>query len=118
MNLPTIRLSKSCYYDVDVFELGEFIAKVYGVQHPRHMWKWYLGKRPPRVELVQMEEWNNDEQHSFTLKKEKIGTYDREELDAFMRNPHDVTFTLGTILTDMCNNGYLPEGRLLINVYW
>ena len=118
MNLPTIQLSEECYYRVDAFELGEFIAKVYGVQHPRSMWEWYLGKRPPRVEIVAMEEWGNDEQHTFTLKREKLDKYDKEELDEFMEKPHEVVYTLATILQDMCNNGYLPEGRLLVDIYW
>ena len=118
MKLPEIHLSENCYYEVDSFELGEFIAKVYGVQHPRRMWEWDLGRKPPRVDLHIMEEWKNDSKHSFQLDRGKLAEDEKWYLDEFMKDPHGVNYAARSILLDMCNNGYLPEGELLIHVSW
>jgi hypothetical protein len=85
----------------DYWDLEQLIQEVYGKEY----------------EIVPMEEWNNDEQHSYSLKKEKLQDWEKAKLDAFLKGDCR-NGSLRGILRDLCNKGELEEGDYLINVSW
>ena len=91
---------------VEYHDLEEHIRQVYGLEDPKE-----------RFSVIAMEEWRNDSQHSFCMKKEPLDTYDQKALDRWKAAPLEFPrLSLRVILQDMVNNGYLGEGNYLITV--
>lgn len=91
---------------IEHHELEKYIQEVYGFEDPK-------------FSIVAMEEWNNDSDHLFHMKKEPLDPYDQKGLDRWKAYPLDHhPYRLRVILQDMVNNGHLEEGNYLISVCW
>jgi hypothetical protein len=82
--------------EVSYKDLEKFIEKVYG----------------KRYNVVGGEQWNNDSNYSFIVKKRDINQWDQKKLDTFE------DYSLDTILTDLANKKLIKTGNYLIRVYW
>jgi len=103
-----MKTEKKTVHVVEYQELEEWIRQVYEFEDPKHMFS-----------VVAMEEWNNDSEHLFPLRKEPLDKWQQKELDDWKSEPLGYhSYKLHTILQDMTNNGRLEEGNLLVSVYW
>lgn len=103
MKFETITVNKVAYG-----ELEAHIHRVYGIDVNQFGFS-----------AVSMEEWQNNGDHRYKVKKEPLNEWKQEALDKWMANPHgDHKFILHIILQDMANNGHVPEGTLLVGVFW
>ena len=112
------KFGENCYKYIECHDLERFIVKVYGVFEFSPAWK--RGSKLPytNFSIVAMEEWGNYQEHSFTVKRERLDKWDREGLREFMESPCNKSYMLHILLTDMCNNGYIEPGEYLVSVYW
>lgn len=59
----------------------------------------------------------NDSTYSFDVEKEELDESDMETIKEFKEGKY-VPFITQTIMTDLCNNGKIPEAEYIINVCW
>ncbi len=93
---------------VECHELELHIRLFYAFEDPKGMFS-----------IVAMEEWTNDSDHLYDLKKRPLDEWEQKDLDKWKGDPLGFhPYTLRPILQDMMNNGHLEEGKLLIRVCW
>lgn len=97
----TLRKTIETVMRVEYNDLEKLISETYGIDY----------------EIVPMEEWNNDSEHSYSIKKEELSKYDQAYLQDF-KNGKPRHFILPSIMTDLCNRDIIPEGNYLIGVCW
>lgn len=103
MKLETTTVNKIGYK-----ELESYIRQVYSFEDPKGMFS-----------IVAMEEWRNDSDHLFHMKKEPLDDWEQKDLRSWKADPLGFhLYKLHVILQDMVNNARLEEGNLLIGVYW
>lgn len=101
MTNPTLKCKKETRIVVNECELDEFIEEVYGVNY----------------EPTAREEWSNDTEHCFILKKKLLDDYDTKKIRALESGkPED--YSLRVIMTDLCNKNLIEEGTYTISVSW
>lgn len=68
-------------------------------------------------ESVAENEWSNDSQYSFNIKKEELDAYYNRSLEAAKIGKwRDVS--LRPILIHLCNEGLIPECEFVVKVCW
>ena len=103
MKLETMTVNR-----VDYKELESHIRQVYSFEDPRGMFS-----------IVLMEEWTNDSDHLFHVRKEPLDKWEQEEFNTWKADPLGFhQYRLHVILQDMANNGHISKGDLLIGVCW
>jgi len=105
---------EDCVKFVEYHDLEDLIKKVYGIYEtrPLHPSGYF------NFNLPWLEQWDNDEMHEFSIKRERLDKWDLELLDAFMKDPYSTSNILWVLLADMCNHGHIEEGKYIINVSW
>lgn len=84
----------------------------------------YFGFEDYSFECVASEEWNNDSEHSFSIKKTDFEKNIREEYyrkvwDIFIESKgHKYQYMVNAILEKLCFDGAIKEGNYLITVFW
>lgn len=68
-------------------------------------------------DLVAREEWNNDEEHSFTVDT-RLDEYDTKKLASYIAGEWTKWGTTGVLLNALCLKGVIPSGEYLIDVSW
>ena len=80
----------------------------------------FTGKTPPHEsefephDIVCLNEWNNDEQHSFDVAKEPADP----ETIADAKQCVWPAYNTGELLNQMCCDGVIPECELIVNICW
>lgn len=97
-----LKVTTKTVHEVEYSELDRFASEVYG----------------RNVEIVPAEEWSNYESHSFDIKKKPFDEYDAERMLNFMEAGKQTFGITRLLLTDMVNNGLIPEGEYLVGIYW
>ena len=100
--MPELKKTEVKHYKVDYGDWDDFVQEVYGNS---------------RYEIVADEEANNDSCLEFTIKKEELHKYDADKLAKF-KNGEYVSYMTRTLMTDLCNQGLIPEGKYLIKISW
>ena len=74
-------------------------------------------------EVVSDQEWNNDENHTFSITEEEYTESDREEVQEFI--VADLSFSSpcvfvspAALLSELAARGIIPWGNYLIEVCW
>lgn len=114
LGLKRAYIREECVNRIDCFDVEKLIEQVYGIYttSPLHPYGYF------RFSIVAMEEWGNDESHTYIVQREPLDTWDKGLLERFMDNPYGSAYCLSIILTDLCNNGYIEPGEYLIDVSW
>lgn len=68
-------------------------------------------------DLIAREEWNNDEEHSFTADGQ-LDQYDTEKLEKYIAGEWTQWGTTGVLLNALYLKGALPAGEYLIDISW
>lgn len=97
LNCETVTLHKLDYSDFE-----QFVQEVYGRS----------------VEIVPAEEWGNDEDHTFKVKKAVMRKWDAERMLSFQENGDYGLGITRVLFQDMVNNDLIEEGEYLIQVSW
>ncbi len=95
-------MEKVCYTRIDYNELEDIICQFYDLK---------------MFSVVATEEWSNDEEHSYDVKKENLNNYQNKNIRE-LRHGENPMYCLNSILTDLANNDVLEEGKYLIDVSW
>ena len=114
--IPPLETSYECVHIVEYGDLDKLIKRVYGIFETPVLTNSSLGYRS--FSIVSMEEWQNDQSHEFTVKREPLDRWRREELREFMEDPFRASYKTWVLLNDLCNNGYIEPGTYIIRVYW
>lgn len=96
--------NKVSYYDVDYMDFEKYVCKIFNLDD----WSF-----------IADEECSNDSVHDFYIEKEDdfgIETSEREKFKQFLENK-GIRHTYN-ILTFLCNQDIIPEGKYLIHVSW
>lgn len=88
-------------HTVDSYDLDAFISEHYERE----------------FEFVADQESGNDQGHAFNVKKDDLESWHTKDLATFREGGHP-TFVAGTLLQDLCNRGFIPEGDYLVKVSW
>jgi hypothetical protein len=98
----TLNTKRVSYIEVDWYDLGEFIRKVYGIDH---------------YDPASLEEWNNDSSYTFRVEKSELSRYETSKLQDFKSN-RETSHSLRILLKDLCNQGLIEPGHYIIHVCW
>ncbi len=90
------------FTEIDYHELDALINKFYGITS---------------YNCVAVEEWNNDEDHSFSFEKESLDEYQEKEIEEIKASKLPM-YSVSTVMQDLVNNDILPEGNYLISICW
>jgi len=63
------------------------------------------------------EEVGNDSALTFSVKSEPLDKWQQESMEEF-KTKGDYSYSTSTILQDLANNNYLPEGDYVIEICW
>lgn len=71
----------------------------------------------PKYNFVADMEGRNGEAQTFSIKKEPIGIYEYQRLEEFIQTKK-YRYLAPTLLQDLVNIDYLPEGDYVIEIFW
>lgn len=81
----------------------------------------FTGKPPPYYyddfephDIVCLNEWGNDEQHSFDIKSELADA----DIIADAKQCNWPEYNTGELLNQMCHDGIIPECELIVTICW
>lgn len=77
----------------------------------------YFNSKERKYECVAYEEWGNSESHDFELKKEKLDAHDKKLIEKAKQGKFE-HFSTRVYLQHLVNEGILPEGEYLIEIFW
>lgn len=119
MNLESLKikaleaLKVKVVYEIDYNDLDEIINEYFiDLTIP-----WKKGDSERAYEIVAYEYWGNGESHSETLEKKPLTPYEQGFVDDAKLGKWR-HYSTGTYLQELVNADILPEGELIINIFW
>ena len=98
--------------EIDYDDLDKIITEHFTGKTPSYAYPHEEGFEPH--DIVCLNEWGNDEQHSFDVEK-KPG--DAEDIENAKKCKWP-TWGTGELLNQMCYDGIIPECELIVSVCW
>lgn len=98
-----LRVEEQTVFVCDYFEMERFIKEHYP-------------NLPKTWNLLAQQEWPNDSYHHYHIVKEKLESYDQDDLEEFKKSGEGAG--LHVILTDLCNRNELNPGIYVVHVCW
>ena len=75
-------------------------------------------KLPRPYEVLAYEELHNDSSKTWAFKKKPLDEWAEADIRALKETGKVKHWRTATIMQDMVNNGVLPEGNFLVEVFW
>jgi len=94
-------VKKVLYCAMEYGEFEDLVKKEYGQDY----------------EFVPDIECGNDSDHSYSIEKEELDSWDAKSIEEF-KSTGKYSFMARRLLQDLVNNDKLPEGDFLITVSW
>ena len=98
--------------EIDYNDLDQIITEHFTGKSPPYAYPYKKGFRPH--DIVCINEWGNDEQHSFDVKSELADA----DVIADAKQCNWPEFYTGELLNKMCYDGIIPECELIVNICW
>ena len=93
-------------------DLDRIITEHFTGKSPPYVYPYEQGFKPH--DIVCLNEWGNDEQHSFDVKKEPADA----DVIADAKQCKWPAWYTGELLNQMCCDGIIPECELIVSVCW
>jgi hypothetical protein len=98
--------------EIDYDDLDQIITEHFTGKSIPYAYPYEKGFEPH--DIVCLNEWGNDEQHSFDVAKEPA---DPKTIANAMKCKWPEFYT-GQLLNQMCCDGVIPECELIVNICW
>lgn len=96
-----LKTKKVEYFEVDYGDLEAFIEEVYGQE----------------FNLACDQETGNDTALTMEVKKERLGEYDRDKIDRWIRDGEE-SYMFRVLMFDLCNKDLIEPGNYVIEISW
>lgn len=94
------KFEEKTFYIIDYHDFERIVKEVYEQEY----------------EVVADMEWNNDSEYSFSTES-AMPKYDEKDIKEFMETGES-SYLAGTLIVDLAKRGLIPQGNILISVYW
>ena len=98
--------------EIDYSDLDQIITEHFTGKSPPYVYPYEQGFDPH--DIVCLNEWGNDEQHSFDVKSEPADA----DVIADAKQCKWPEFYTGELLNQLCHDGIIPECELIVNICW
>jgi hypothetical protein len=98
--------------EIEYSDLDQIITEHFTGKSPPYTYPYADGFKPH--DIVDFNEWGNDEQHSFNVTKEPA---DPKTIADAKRCKWPMYYT-DELLNQMCCDGVIPECQLIVNICW